>query len=94
MGMANTTTPAAQRFNIGVRAHYAICIAEGHAHKAEMRSSADLCIADAKACAVRGDYAAAAKRAAESMAYSVGVFHPDYADAMEAARAIVEQLAA
>lgn len=43
-----------------------------------MRSSAVLCLADARAMLADGDTYSAAARALNSLAYSVGVFHPDY----------------
>lgn len=55
-----------------------IALAERHAPEAELRSSAELCIGDARAWLAAGDETAARQRAARSLAYSVGVFHPAY----------------
>lgn len=48
------------------------------ARTATMQSSAELCLADAIALFDKGDFEYARKRALKSLAYSVGVFHPDY----------------
>jgi len=42
-------------------------------------TSATLALSDAETLHAAGDYRAAANRAMKSLAYSVGVFHPDYA---------------
>jgi hypothetical protein len=57
-----------------MEAQQIIALAEAHADKAQMRSSAELCIADAKSCLERGlvQYA---------KAYSVGIFSPVYKQA-------------
>lgn len=47
----------------------------------EMQSSAKLCLSDAEELQRRGDDDAAKTRAIKSLAYSVGIFHPDYAAA-------------
>jgi hypothetical protein len=44
----------------------------------DMESSARLCLTDAVNLRDAGDYEYAKKRAVASLAYSVGVFHPDY----------------
>ncbi len=44
----------------------------------EMRSSAELCLQDAMALQSKGDYENAKTRALKSLAYTVGVLHPDY----------------
>jgi len=41
-------------------------------------ASARACLADARACEERGDLDGAKRRALKSIAYSVGVLHPDY----------------
>lgn len=43
-----------------------------------MESSARLCLSDAILLFEKGDYKSAKKRAADSLKYSVGVFHEDY----------------
>lgn len=43
-----------------------------------MESSARLCLADAIEASNRGDFEVAIARALKSLAYSVGIFHPDY----------------
>ena len=43
-----------------------------------MESSARICLADAVALQDAGDYEAARVRAIKSLAYSVGILHPDY----------------
>lgn len=48
------------------------------ANQAQDASSAYLCLADAIAQSNAGDLANAKARAIKSLAYSVGVFHPDY----------------
>lgn len=45
---------------------------------AVMASSARLCMAEAVASFNDGHYDVAAARAVKSLAYSVGIFHPDY----------------
>lgn len=49
-----------------------------------MESSARLCLADAEACAAKGDEPGARRRALDSLRYSVGVFHPAYKSAVRA----------
>lgn len=44
----------------------------------DAEASARLCLADAVKLYDAGDYEAAQRRALKSLAYSVGVFHPDY----------------
>jgi hypothetical protein len=58
----------------------AINLARKHAfaNQAQDASSAYLCLADAIAQSNAGDLANAKARAIKSLAYSVGVFHPDY----------------
>lgn len=58
--------------------------AEKHIGKGAMVSSAKLCLDDAVEMAARGDYRATRMWAMRSLAYSVGIFHPDYR-AVEAA---------
>lgn len=53
--------------------------AERHAPSAgAMRSSADVCLADAHAAVEREDFRSARMWALRSLSYSVGVFHADY----------------
>jgi hypothetical protein len=54
-----------------------INLAAKHAHKAEMRSSAELCLEDAVR-AFADDPKMAERHALKSLKYSVGAFHPDY----------------
>ena len=58
-----------------------IILARRHLGKGEMESSARLCFSDALSLYETGDYANAKKRAIKSLAYSVGMFHEDYAKA-------------
>ncbi len=46
-----------------------------------MGSSSRLCLADAVQLQHQGDLAAAKARALKSLAYSIGIGHPDYARA-------------
>lgn len=57
-----------------------IILARKHVNGAagEMKSSALVCLQDAIMCQYQGDLATAKERALKSLAYSVGVFHPDY----------------
>jgi hypothetical protein len=64
-----------------MEAQQIIALAEAHADKAQMRSSAELCIADAKSCLERGLVQYAKERALKSLAYSVGIFSPVYKQA-------------
>jgi hypothetical protein len=43
-----------------------------------MESSARLCLADAIELYDAGDFEAAKRRALKSLAYSIGICHPDY----------------
>lgn len=61
------------------QAYEAVRLAQLNAHKGQLASSAALCAQDALACFNAGDFAHAFSRARESLRYSVGVFHPDYA---------------
>ena len=47
----------------------------------DMESSARLCLADAIALRDAGDYEHAKKRALDSLSYSIGILHADYAKA-------------
>lgn len=58
-----------------------IALAEEHADKAQMKSSAELCITDAKWCLARGEEDYAKGRALKSLAYSVGKLSPIYKSA-------------
>ncbi len=53
-------------------------LARKHLGKGEMESSARLCLADSIELSDLGDFKSASERALKSLAYSVGVFHPDY----------------
>lgn len=59
-------------------AHNTIVLARKHLGEGSMESSARLCLAEAIKLYDAGDYDAAQARALKSLAYSVGVFHPDY----------------
>lgn len=56
-----------------------------------MSSSAELCLDDARSLLADGNIRAAGERACESLAYSVGVLHPDYIRAKALVREIVGQ---
>jgi hypothetical protein len=58
-----------------------IALAKEHAHKANMRGSAELCISDAEECLVRDLPEYAIHRAVRSLAYSVGIASPLYKEA-------------
>ena len=45
---------------------------------AAMESSARLCLADAVACCNNGAFDSAKRHALKSLAYSIGILHPDY----------------
>ncbi|MGR0117836.1 hypothetical protein [Ralstonia pseudosolanacearum] len=45
---------------------------------AAMRGSAALCLLDARDLMAQGNHDQAVCRARDSLAYSVGIFHPDY----------------
>lgn len=66
--MAETLSPAQN----------AIALADRYAAQAPMRSSAELCLSDARGLLARGHETLAHVRAMRSLAYSIGVFHPDY----------------
>ena len=53
----------------------AITNAKVHAHKASMRSSADLCIATAEECFTKGNFQYAFDWAVRSLGYSTTVFN-------------------
>ena len=55
-----------------------INIARGHIGKGSMVSSAQLCLDDAVALYNEGKEGDAIIRARKSIAYSVGILHPDY----------------
>lgn len=57
-------------------------LAVKHLGSGSMESSARLCLADARALEAKGDLENARKRALKSLAYSVGMFHPDYCKAV------------
>lgn len=62
-----------------------IALAEKHLGKGDMVSSAELALEDAKQLRDEGTMSldAAQRRALRSLAFSVGVFHPDYQRANE-----------
>ena len=56
-----------------------IMLAQKHVgNGAEMASSAQLCLTDAIKLASEGKFAYAHARALKSLAYSIGIMHPDY----------------
>lgn len=63
-------------------------LASSHIGKGSMVSSAQLCLDDARALVERGNHHYAAKRAIKSLAYSVGGFHVDHAQAERLAATI------
>lgn len=63
------------------QAYEAVRLAQLNEHKGSMASSALLAAQDAAACFNRGDYRYALLRALDSLSYSVGRFHADYAKA-------------
>jgi hypothetical protein len=58
-----------------------IAVAEKHVTSGPMPSSAKLALDEAKALVAEGQCEFARRRALRSLAYSVGIFHPDYLDA-------------
>jgi len=54
----------------------------------QMRDSAELCLEDADNAEEEGDYKTAKRRALKSLAYSVGMSHPDYLLAAKEYRSI------
>lgn len=61
----------------------AIDLAAAHVGEGRMVDSAELALSDARYTLARGLYRNAAERAAASLSYSVGVFHPDHVRAVE-----------
>lgn len=60
-------------------ANTALILARKHiGNGAAMDTSARICLADAISLYDRGLYEDAKKRAADSLSYSVGIFHADY----------------
>jgi len=55
-----------------------ITLARKHLGTGVMDSSARLCLSDAVTAHDAGDYEHAKSRALKSIAYSVGIAHPDY----------------
>jgi len=72
--MGIMTTKGASNMN----ANQAIEIAKSHIGSGTMVSSAQLCLADAVALQAKGDEDYSKRRALNSVAYSVGIFHSDY----------------
>lgn len=68
-----STKKEAARFESAKRAQEAIAAARQHLGKGTMVSSAQLCLDDALAMLGRGEYDAAERRAARSLAYSIGI---------------------
>ena len=66
-----------------MEAQQVIELAIKHADQAVMKSSAELCIEDAKACLARGLPEFAKVRALKSLAYSVGISSNVYKQAGE-----------
>ena len=64
-----------------MNAQQIIELAEKHVAQAEMRSSAQLCIDDAKRCMAEGKPEYAKRHALRSLFYSVGKFSPVYKEA-------------
>lgn len=60
-----------------------LVLAKKHQEKGEMVSSAKLCIADAERAYKAGAFESAKHWALKSLAYSVGICHPDYIKANE-----------
>ena len=58
-----------------------LALAQQHLGQGSMVSSAALCLSDAINLFNRGDFENAKSRAAKSLLYSVGAFHPDYKQA-------------
>jgi hypothetical protein len=57
----------------------AIGLADKHVSKGHMQVSAHLALADARGALAEGLYGYALTQALNSISYSVGVLHPDYA---------------
>jgi hypothetical protein len=66
-----------------MNAQQIIDLAQANVEKAQMQSSAQLCVDDARACLARGLPEYAISRAVRSLAYSLGILSPVY----QAARA-------
>lgn len=61
------------------QAYEALRLAQIHAHKGQMASSARSCAVDAEAFFNKGMFGYAHEWARQSLRYSVGVFHDDFA---------------
>lgn len=83
MNSATNHSAETTAFRHVVAAHYAITIAERHVGDGSTPRSrnAAVGITDGLTSCLNGWYRCAAERAVDSLAYSVGVFHPDYAEA-------------
>lgn len=67
-----------------MNAHQTIILARKHVMQniAPMQSSAELCLSDAVKLYDDGALDRAKDRAIKSLAYTVGIFHPDYKSAI------------
>lgn len=63
------------------QAYEALRLAQIHAERTTkpLKTSAASCVQDAERCFNAGDFACTLSRARESLRYSIGVFHPDFA---------------
>lgn len=64
--------------------HEVLDLAANHAREG-MTGSAMICLDDAQALAAQGRFEDARRRAERSLAYSVGIYHPDYTRVANAA---------
>ena len=76
METATHTNPEAKE--AAMTTQTTLAIARKHLGAGTMESSARLSLTDAVALYDNGDHEGAKARALKSIAYSVGVFHPDY----------------
>ena len=61
-----------------MNARQTIELAKKHWGKGGMSSSAQLCLVEAVSLYDDGNFVSARERALKSLAYSVGILHPDY----------------